>query len=245
MPSDAFGPRQPREFHDTPPLLEQLAEELADQFADNGWVDFMLMAHRLGWQKSQLNSVLRWMRKESPKYVVESRLFRDVARVRVFKVAVGEKHTRQLSAELVTLLAKLYVHLKYGERDRQKLASDVKTIASRISPFLADREFQIEYKKLVPKNYSSRGDQQLEKHIDREASFADAVLEPEQAKRSLSRESISQSPFYDHRSLPRLVFVALIIIIGAIVVIFFATTLIHALNVLSNYIEKITTQSNF
>lgn len=225
------------------------ANVVALRFAGMGWVDFETMASQLRWQKSKLSCVLRWMKKESQVHVVETRLFRNEARVRVTIVAMDKKQPRQLSSELVGPLARLYVQLKHGERSRQKLASDVKAIAARIAPHLGDGEFQLEYKKAASKLQRFSESEHLENYIGqnyigRETERVEGAHSEKQVTEMTDARAAPRLQPYDHRKLARLVLAGIVLCIATVVTMFFASTLLRAINLISHYIDRLTNQAS-
>ena len=244
MPSESANPRQSAIAKTaTVSEAECNASVVTDRFAGKGWTLFEEMAGELGWRHSRRTSVLRWLKQESPIFIFESKLSRGVAKVRITKVTLESKQARQLATDISSQLAKLYTKLKHTDRNREKLASDVRTIASRIAPFLENREFQIQYRRFKRQLNEPQQETQMEAGVessDHPISAAQSRIEPPV---SAPRADIPSPRGFDRRALPRLVLIASMFIIGAVIFVFLTATLLHALEVLSHYVERINAQT--
>lgn len=220
---------------------ESVSDTPIEQFAGAGWKELDEIAAKLGWRHSRLTAVLRYLRQKSPIFVVETKISRGVVKVRITKVAVDAKQAKQLSTDIISQLAKLYSNLKHTDRNREKLAYDVRTIAVRIAPFLENREFQIQYKRYK----RQLGDLQLETQMEANAETPDSLDDPLRSQpnpKAATRRLGDSPPIFDRRALPRLVLIASIVIIGLLVSLFLTSTFLHAMEVLSIYVERINSQ---
>ena len=219
------------------------ADAATERFANKGWTELDEMADQLGWRHSQLTAVLRWLKQESPIYVVESKVSRGVVKVRITKATADSKKARQLSTEIVAQLAKLYSNLKHTDRNREKLANDVRTIASRIAPFLENREFQIQCNRFKQR----LKDPQQETQMEAGTESSNPSIDPAQTftrKPNVSSPAPDSPRFasFDRRSLRRLILIATIVVVGLLITVFLTTTFLHAIELLSQYVERINSQ---
>ena len=217
------------------------ASAASEQFGGMGWIEFDKMASKLAWRHSRLTAVLRWLRKQSLDYVVESKVSSGVVKVRITKVESEAKQAKQLSVEIISQLAKLYSNLMHSDRNRKKLACDVRTIASQIAPFLENREFHIQCKRYK----RQLADKQPETPMEESAEIPASRICADQADTaSISPANLVEprGRGFDQRALRRLVLISSIIVVGLLVTIVLTTTFLHAMEQLSQYVERINSQ---
>ncbi len=223
--------------------VEDFAHAAAERYSDRGWKVFDELANELGWRHSKVTSMLRWLKQKSPNYIVESKVSGGVVKVRITKVTSDAKQARQLSVELVAQLAKLYSNLRHTNRNREKLALDVRTIASRIAPFLENREFLIQCRRFKRQLKAPR-QQESDMEASAEGSNATRDLPQVSSKCQTQSSAVDRPTFssFDRRALRRVVLIALILVVGLLVAVLLTTTLLHAIELLSHYIERINSQ---
>ncbi|MDX1928321.1 MAG: hypothetical protein SFV81_17470 [Pirellulaceae bacterium] len=240
MPSDSPDLRDAATQTPSISDAEKLSQAVTYRFSDRGWLVFEEMAKELGLRPSQLTSALRWVRQKSPNYIVESKVSSGVVKVRITQVTLEAKQARQLSVEIVAQLAKLYSNLRHTDRNRDKLAYDVRTIASRIAPFLENREFLIQYRR-YKRQLKEPQPQEISMEVSAESS--NSLIDPRPVTKSAvpTSESPRLSSF-DRRALRRLVLIAMILVVGLLIAVFLTTTFLHAMELLSQYIERINSQ---
>jgi len=249
MPSDSAN--SPQSTATTPALVSETEHDatiVTDHFAGSGWKLFEEMARELDWRHSRLTAALRWLRQESPLFIVESKLSLGVAKVRITQATTELKQARQLSADIIPLLAKLYTKLKHTDRDREKLSYDVRTIAARLAPFLESREFQIQYRRFKRQLGAPHQEIPMEAGAESNNPLTSPVqsrVEPHVPGHRVtpSRAESPRSLGFDRRALQRLVFIASVIVVGSVITVFLTAALLHALEVLSQYVERINAQS--
>ena len=220
------------------------ASAASEQFGGKGWIELDEIANKLGWRLSRLTAVLRWLRQESPNYIVESKVSCGIVKVRITKGAIEAKQARQLSTEIISQLAKLYSNLKHSDRNREKLACDVRTIASRLAPFLENREFQIQYRRFKRQLVDTQQETRMEASVETPTPLISGDLGNTATKESPSRLDDVRVKGFDRSALRRLVLIGSIIVVGLIVTVFLATTFLHAMELLSQYVERINSQLN-
>ncbi len=240
--------------------LETIAQKAIDRYAGKGWQIFDEMASELGWPRSQLTSVLRWLRHECPDCIAESRTSGGIVKVRITKVPLEAKQARQLSTDIVAQLAKLYAYLKHTERNREKLALDVSTIACRIAPFLEDREFQIQYKRCKRQlkepleelrdplgvrqiEGMQMAGTQLEAGVDSSNSEFETKYNVGAPRNSKSSLGASSPTLTNRLALPKLIGIVAMILAAILISIFLVSTFLRAMELLSHYVERINSQA--
>ncbi len=243
MPSESSKPQ-----HSTTASVSSISEAecnadvVTERFAGKGWRVFDEMAIELDWRHSWLTAVLRWLRQKSPIYVVETKVCRGVVKVRITKVNSELKQARQLSTDIISQLAKLYSNLRHTDRNREKLAYDVKTIAGRIAPFLENREFQIQYRRRRRQRNEPQQETQMEASSEMPASNVELTHSCPVPPASPLQNDSPRFASVDRRALRRLTLIASIVVLGMLIIIFLTTTFMHAMELLSRYVERINSQ---
>ena len=225
----------------------EVTEKLALAFSGEGWVSADHISQQTGRSVSEVNRAIRHIKRELSGFTVETRTVGDEGQVRICEVTEPEKLARQMAADVVELLACLYVNVKHDKRSRKQLGRDVDNIARRMQPYLNAADYtELKRKRQRKLRDRRRKKMQLVKSPPREGTLDSTTAEPIEKMPEIKKgpglqrgAEVYSGSRLDFQGISRVSVWAFTILLGLgmIIAIFFSLSL--AEKTMSRYLQRI------